>query len=139
MHTCIYTLPADSCHTCLSHVTNMNGSQYTIEEQKPMESARTHTHTCAHTHMCTHTHTHTLTRATSRVSAFSLLQYLAVSCRVLQYVAVCCSVLQYVAVCCSVLQCVAVCCRVVQCGAVWCSACGRPSHKSDLWLYYVVK
>ena len=56
-----------------------------------------------------------------RSSGSSMLQSVAVYCRVLQCVAVCCSVLQCVAVCCSVLQCVTVCCSVLQCVAGCCS------------------
>jgi len=75
----------------------------------------------------------------------SVLQCVAVCCKLLQFVvaecysvllcdavrmlflhdlsiAVCCSVLQCVAMCCNVLQCVAVCCSVLQCVvAVCCS------------------
>jgi len=92
-------------------------------------------------------------RSTPRgIARCSVLQLIAVCCRVLQLmqcVAVCCHVLQCVAVsvavCCSVMQCVAVrylaakstlcnaskrqdicctclCCSVLQCIAVWCSA-----------------
>jgi len=49
----------------------------------------------------------------------TVLQCIAVYCRVLQCVAVYCSVLQCVAVCCSVLQCVAVCCSVLRYIAVF--------------------
>jgi len=47
----------------------------------------------------------------------SVLQSVAVCCRVLQCVAECCSVLQRVAVCCRV------CCRVLQCVAECCRVC----------------
>jgi len=53
--------------------------------------------------------------------AMSVLQRVAVCCRVLHCAAVCCSVLQYAAECCRVLQCAAVCCSVLQCAAVCCS------------------
>ena len=48
---------------------------------------------------------------------YTVLQCVAVCCRVLPCVAVCFCVLPCVAVCCSVLQCVAVCCSVLQCVA----------------------
>ena len=51
----------------------------------------------------------------------SVLQYVAVFCKVLQCVATFCSVLQRVAVCCSILQYIAVYCSVLQRVAV----CGR--------------
>jgi len=51
--------------------------------------------------------------------SLSVLQCVAVCCRVLQNVEVCGSVLQCVAMCCSVLQCAAVCCSARQCVAVY--------------------
>jgi len=61
--------------------------------------------------------------ATSRVLCCSVLQFVSV----LQCVAVCCRVLPCGAVCCSVLQCVAVCCSVLQCFAVCCNVFVRYS------------
>ena len=66
-----------------------------------------------------------------------VLQCVAVCCRVLQSVAECCRVLQSVAACYSVSQCIAVCYIVLQCVAVH-RSCARTARLRKRMRAYVV-
>jgi len=87
-------------YVCMCHP-SQSGQQSEIEGGKKKRKRNTHN--------------------TYKRKVSSVLQCVAVCCRVLQGVAGCCSVLQCVAVCCRVLLCVAVCCSALQCVVVCCS------------------